>query len=177
MVELRTSGPLPGSLEAADRGCDRTAHPRHFPNFSVALQRLPHSKHTQKIQMPGASALHFAAFGLGAVLGAGATAIITKRKDALPVAPPAHHPVPVQQPRPVIQIDERNRPQISNSSDIAMLGGNLPGVLKYGHPGSSWNELTRVHRQCALKRGSPALLLSRSHPRLPGTKGLRRFLR
>ncbi|KAG8956716.1 nuclease [Tulasnella sp. 424] len=96
--------------------------------------------------MPGASALHFAAFGLGAVLGAGATAIITKRKDALPVAPPAHHPVQVpspQQPRPVIQIDERNRPQISNSSDIAMLGGNVPGVLKYGHPGPTPDFLVR----------------------------------
>lgn len=72
------------------------------------------------------SAVNIAAFGAGALLGAGAVAVVQRRPNA---GPSSALPAPAA---PVIDVDQKNKPQISSSLLIPQI---TSGVLKYGNPG------------------------------------------
>lgn len=79
--------------------------------------------------MSASTAFNIALFGLGAAVGAGATAAVafggTKKA-------PEHVPPRPTPPAPVITIDAKNKPQMSSDLTIGQFGA---AVLKYGHPG------------------------------------------
>lgn len=69
--------------------------------------------------------VNFATFGLGAVIGAAATAAVAHTRKAAEVVKPAVA-------APVIEVDSKNRPRIVTDPSVPQHSG---AVLKYGHPG------------------------------------------
>lgn len=78
--------------------------------------------------MSASTAFHVAIFGVGALVGAGVTAAVTYPRKASISAPPKGSNAVV----PVVDVDAKNKPRISNELTLAEAPG---GVLKYGHPG------------------------------------------
>lgn len=108
--------------------------PRSSTKIIYIYHRTVARANLAPFRMPGASIVHAAAFAVGALVGGGAMAVVSARRQQY--APPA--PVPTVAPttqQPVVDVKPGGVTRIS--SQVASSASVLPPVLKHGSPGTS----------------------------------------